>query len=58
MYKCTKNYPNLVFLNGKYIINKNQVAAQDEQRPVKEELQKKGAVYKWNTNENTKTDTT
>jgi hypothetical protein len=46
------------FLNGEYIIIKNQVSAQDEQRPVKEELQNKDTVYKRNTTENTKTDTT
>jgi hypothetical protein len=46
------------FFNGKYIINKNQIFAQDEQRSVIEGLQNKGAVYKRNTNENTKTDTT
>jgi hypothetical protein len=27
------------FFNGKYIIIKNQVSAQDEQKPVKEELE-------------------
>jgi hypothetical protein len=40
----------IVFLNGKYIINKNQVSAQDEQRSVKEILQNKCVVYKRNTN--------
>jgi hypothetical protein len=39
------------FLNNKYIINNNQVSAQDEQRPINEELQNKGAVYIRNTNE-------
>jgi hypothetical protein len=41
----------LFFLNGKYIIDNNQVSAQDEQKPVNEELQNKGAVYIRNTNE-------
>jgi hypothetical protein len=42
------------FFNGKYIINSNQVSVQDEQRLHK----RVGAVYKRNTNENTKTNTT
>jgi hypothetical protein len=55
------SFPDLFsyfFLNGKYIINNKQVFAQDEQRPVKEGLQNKGAVYMRNTNKNTKTNTT
>jgi hypothetical protein len=39
------------FLNGKYIINNNQVSAQGEQRSINEELQNKDAVYKRNTSE-------
>jgi hypothetical protein len=44
-----------IFFNGKYIIIKNQISAQDEQKSIKDELQNKGAVYKRNINENTKT---
>jgi hypothetical protein len=40
------------------IKKKNQVYVQDKEKPVKEVLQNKGVVYKQNTNENTKTDTT
>jgi hypothetical protein len=46
------------FLNGKYIINKNQISVQDEQKLVKEELQYNDVVYKRNTDEDTKTNTT
>jgi hypothetical protein len=46
------------FLNDKYINNKNHVFVQDEQKLVKDELQYKDAIYKQNTNENGKTNTT
>jgi hypothetical protein len=41
----------LFFLNSKYIIIRNQISAQDEQRSVEEKLQDKGAVYRRNTSE-------
>jgi hypothetical protein len=46
------------FWTANILYNNNQVSVQDEQRPVNEELQEKGAVYKRHTNENTKTVTT
>jgi hypothetical protein len=47
-------YATFFFERQIYIINNNQVFAQDEQRPAKD----KRAVYKQNIDENTKTDTT
>jgi hypothetical protein len=46
------------YFTGKYIINKNQISVQDEQKLVKEELQYKDVVYKRNTDEDTKTNNT
>jgi hypothetical protein len=51
-------YQSNFFLNGKYIINKNQISVQDEQKLVKEELQYKGVVYKRNADEDTNTNIT
>jgi hypothetical protein len=45
-------YKGLIFFfNSKYVINKNQIFAQDEQRSVEEKLQDQGAVYRLNTSE-------